>query len=116
VCPSACACVCVTSLAGRYDPVEVAADQSDPDTASWYVVWSQRAQPQRVSDRLKRRQTTTQLHAPDTASVDGRLRPIGSAVSAQLIRHGTGSLGHRVNGSFGSSFTSGSPGHHFDPV
>jgi len=31
-------------------------------------------------------------------------------------RHGTGSLGHRVNGSFGSSFTSGSPGHHFDPV
>ena len=31
-------------------------------------------------------------------------------------RHGTGSLSHRVNGSFGSSFTSGSPGHHFDPV
>jgi len=31
-------------------------------------------------------------------------------------RHGTGSLGHRVSGSFGSSFTSGSPGHHFDPV
>ena len=31
-------------------------------------------------------------------------------------RHGTGSLGHRVNGSFGSSFTSGSPGHHFNPV
>jgi len=26
-------------------------------------------------------------------------------------RHGTGSLGHRVNGLFGSSFTSGSPGH-----
>jgi len=33
-----------------------------------------------------------------------------------LTRHGTESLGHRVNGSFGSSFTSGSPGHHFDPV
>jgi len=31
-------------------------------------------------------------------------------------RHGTGSLGHRVSGSFGSSFTSGSPGHHFDPA
>ena len=31
-------------------------------------------------------------------------------------RHGTGSLGHWVNGSFGSSFTSGSPGHHYDPV
>ena len=31
-------------------------------------------------------------------------------------RHGTGSLGHKVNGSFGSSFTSGSPGHRFDPV
>ena len=30
-------------------------------------------------------------------------------------RHGTGSLGHQVNGSFGSSFTSGSPGRHFDP-
>jgi len=28
-----------------------------------------------------------------------------------VIRHGTGSLGHRVNGSFRSSFTSGSPGH-----
>ena len=26
-------------------------------------------------------------------------------------RHGTGSLGHRVNGLFGSSFTSVSPGH-----
>ena len=25
-------------------------------------------------------------------------------------------LGHWVNGSFGSSFTSGSPGHHIDPV
>jgi len=25
-------------------------------------------------------------------------------------------LGHRVNGSFLSSFTSGSPGDHFDPV
>jgi len=35
---------------------------------------------------------------------------------AMPARHGTGSLGHRVNGSFGSSFTSGSPGHHFDPV
>jgi len=34
----------------------------------------------------------------------------------RCIRHGTGSLGHRVNRSFGSSFTSGSPGHHFDPV
>jgi len=32
------------------------------------------------------------------------------------VRHGTGSLGHRVNGSFWSSFTSGSPGDHFDPV
>ena len=30
--------------------------------------------------------------------------------------HGTGSLGHRVSGSFRSSFTSGSPGHHFDPA
>ena len=33
-----------------------------------------------------------------------------------FVRHGTGSLGHRVSGSFGSSFTAGSPGHHFDPV
>ena len=32
------------------------------------------------------------------------------------IKHGTGSFGHRFNGSFGSSFTSGSPGHNFDPV
>ena len=29
------------------------------------------------------------------------------------VRHGTGSLGHRVNRSFGSSFTSGSLGHWF---
>jgi len=29
------------------------------------------------------------------------------------VKHRTGSLGHRVNG---SSFTSGSPGHNFDPV
>jgi len=27
------------------------------------------------------------------------------------VRHATGSLGHRVSGSFGSSFTSGSPGY-----
>jgi len=36
--------------------------------------------------------------------------------SIVAIRHGTGSLGHRVNWSFGSSFTSRSPGHHFDPA
>jgi len=33
--------------------------------------------------------------------------------SAIGSRHGTGSLGHQVNG---LSFTSGSSGHHFDPV
>ena len=33
--------------------------------------------------------------------------------SAVVTRHGTGSLGHRVNGSFRSCFTPGSPGHHF---
>jgi len=33
--------------------------------------------------------------------------------STLTARHGTGSFGHRVNG---SSFTSGSPSHHFDPV
>ena len=38
-----------------------------------------------------------------------------STASLPATRHGTGSLGHRVSGSFGSSFTSGSPGHH-DPV
>jgi len=37
-------------------------------------------------------------------------------VTALHQTYGTGSLGHRVNGSFGSSFTSGSPGHHFDLV
>ena len=40
--------------------------------------------------------------------------------TAALLRasttHGTGSLGHRINGSFGSSFTSGSPDHHSDPA
>ena len=34
-----------------------------------------------------------------------------SSTALVLTRHGTGSLGHRVNGSFGSSFTSGSQGH-----
>ena len=36
-----------------------------------------------------------------------------SARTSTMIRtrHGTGSLGRRVNGSFGSYFTSGSPGH-----
>ena len=44
-------------------------------------------------------------------------RAIERRTSTQThTRHGTGSLGHRVNGSFGSSFTSGSPSHHFDPV
>ena len=41
----------------------------------------------------------------------------GVEVAADVdTRHGTGSLGHRVNGSFGSSFTSGTPGHHYDPA
>ena len=39
-----------------------------------------------------------------------------SGQKQEYIRRETGSLGHRVNGSFGSSFTSGSPGHHFNPV
>ena len=34
----------------------------------------------------------------------------------RLARYGTGSLGHQVSGSFGSSLTSGSQGHHFDSV
>ena len=35
-----------------------------------------------------------------------------TALNRQLkTRHGTGSVGHRVNGSFASSFTSGSPDH-----
>ena len=47
----------------------------------------------------------------------GHDRQIVAEVETILrVRHGTGSLGRRVNGSFGSSFTSGSPGHHFDPV
>ena len=39
-----------------------------------------------------------------------------SFVRVAITRHGTWSLGHRINGSFGSSSTPGSPGHHFDPV
>jgi len=42
--------------------------------------------------------------------------PADTAGDAVVTGHGTGSLGHRVSGSFGSSFTSGSPGHHFDPL
>jgi len=39
-----------------------------------------------------------------------------SFVRVAITRHGTWSLGHRINGSFGSSSTPGLPGHHFDPV
>jgi len=49
----------------------------------------------------------------------GRLDHPGAGNASQNSvghRHGTGSLGQGVNGSFWSSFTSGSPGHHFDPV
>jgi len=48
--------------------------------------------------------------------INGLVTYSTSVLPCVLIRHGTGSLGHPVNGSFGSSFTSGSPGHHFDPV
>ena len=43
------------------------------------------------------------------------VRVTGSSFSYSPVhsRHGTGSLGHRVNGSFGSAFTSGLPGHRF---
>jgi len=54
------------------------------------------------------------LSMGQTGRQTGGLDDIG--VAGVVVRHGTGSLGHRVNGSFGSSFTSGSPGHHFDPV
>ena len=53
-----------------------------------------------------------------TVSLAETAEPIDTHLKQLVVdsRHGTGSLGHRVNGSFGSSFTSGSPGHHFDPV
>ena len=55
-------------------------------------------------------------------AVDSTARRSASSVDSSdnavhdYTTHGTGSVGHRVNGSFGSSFTSGSPGRHFDPV
>jgi len=45
-----------------------------------------------------------------------RMRVSVTAPRAVFARHGTGSFGHRVIGSFGSSFTSGSPGHYFHPM
>jgi len=45
--------------------------------------------------------------------INGLVTYSTSVLPCVLIRHGTGSFGHPVNG---SSFTSGSPGHHFDPV
>ena len=39
------------------------------------------------------------------------LHPVCPGLLVVAIRHGTGSLGHRVNGSFRSSFTPGSSGH-----
>ena len=49
----------------------------------------------------------------NSASSSGDRRPGSLRARTVRTRHGTGSLGHRVNR---SSFTSGSPGHHFDPV
>jgi len=61
---------------------------------------------------------TTKQHSSSTNVDNGNtIRWSGVRPSPVCVRrHGTGSLGHRVNGSFGSSFTSGSPGYHFDPV
>jgi len=61
---------------------------------------------------------TTKQHRSSTNVDNGNtIRWSGVRPSPVCVRrHGTGSLGHRVNGSFGSSFTSGSPGYHFDPV
>ena len=49
----------------------------------------------------------------NTLQVYVGLRPdgLGTLLIDVNTRHGTASLGHRVNGSFGSSFTSGSQGH-----
>ena len=51
------------------------------------------------------------LTAPQAFSQGSRSSPTDAG-----RRHGNGSLGHRVSGSFWSPFTSGSPGHHFDRV
>ena len=60
-----------------------------------------------ASDRRRRSEPALPTAPPPTLS---------RGICCLCDRHGTGSSGHRVNGSFGSYFTSGSPGHHFDPV
>ena len=58
--------------------------------------------------------TSQSAAAPPACTCNGTLAactlPL-SRVHRADIRHGTGSLGHRVSGSFGSSCTSGAPGH-----
>jgi len=57
---------------------------------------------------LKRRQSLSVSH--NHAAAVGRAEALVVRHNMLTDRHGTGSLGHRVNGSFGSSFQSGSPG------
>ena len=92
-----------------------------PDTETW--PWPVRQGHTRVSSpsrgALRCRRTpsaTSRLHSQPETTCDSYRQQVIARRDDTLPRHGTGSLDRRVNGSFGSSFTSGSPGHHFDPV
>jgi len=75
-----------------------------------------------ASERRRRRRAALPLHV--SRGVHGRrvraghrrLRLATLPQRSVHSRHGTGSSGHQVNGLFGPSFPSGSPGHHYDPL
>ena len=69
----------------------------------------------RTSGRSFNTTSTPSVHRRPAAAAVTKTHCSCSLAGTPATRHGTGSLGHRVSGSFGSSFTSRSPGHHFDP-
>jgi len=75
-----------------------------------------------ASSAFSRRSWSTHRRADSSSDLSWPAVAVGTSPAAVAsppppppdpvcTRQGTGSLGHWVNGSFGSSFTSGSPGH-----
>ena len=96
--------------AGEGDGLVGAVDDVTPEPDELAAAVGRAVERRVQTDRTRR--TRTQ-HAPARCLLRLRQRSLPTTTHTT---HGTGSLGHRVKGSSGSSFTSGSPGHHFDPV
>ena len=93
----------LTLLVGRQEGHPACKKQSG-GVLAWLSVWSE------VQTCIW--PSRCHCHSLSLASVKSRLVLPFWYRLYPVSRHGTGSLGHGVNGSFGSSFTSGSTGHH----